>query len=542
MRSNKTTKIAREGAVAGMRLSQAGKFGRVGLAGVVGALGILGLAMLFPSVNRVDAAEITDGASSGVAVKTLPALAITLEVPENENGSGINMEITPMAQGNSFQKQTSNLTVATNNYSGYGIYLYTSNGESTLAPLNPNVESAINAISTDGVTYSDFGGNTWGYSLSKDAVSDATTYSAVPVSGTTPVTTVGEARANDVYNLTFGAAVDLTLPSGDYKNSVVVSVVANAADLSISTIDTMQAMSTEVCENSFEGETKQLIDTRDSKTYYVAKLKDGNCWMTQNLDLDLTTTGLDSTSSDIGSAAYAADGTVKTWDANSQYAPTETITKTTIDTGDTSNYVNTWSWDQGTYVLKYPQKGASCGSVENISACSDFQKIDDSWTGDFTANADTGTYTAVDEANKKYDPHYLIGNYYMWNAAVAGTGGDADGNPIVSKTAEDSICPKGWGLPENGKYGTLLTQYGVNSSVSGTNYNIAGDPLHFVRSGGVSIDSGVLYNAGVGGFYWSSTATSSASTAYGLYFNASDVYPSGYNSRWVGRSLRCVAD
>ena len=31
----------------------------------------------------------------------------------------------------------------------------------------------------------------------------------------------------------------------------------------------------------------QVIDTRDNKVYWIAKLKDGHCWMTQNLDLDL---------------------------------------------------------------------------------------------------------------------------------------------------------------------------------------------------------------------------------------------------------------
>lgn len=53
----------------------------------------------------------------------------------------------------------------------------------------------------------------------------------------------------------------------------------------------MQEMTPESCAASQEGDTKRLIDSRDNKYYWVAKLADGNCWMTQNLDLDLNTVG-----------------------------------------------------------------------------------------------------------------------------------------------------------------------------------------------------------------------------------------------------------
>jgi hypothetical protein len=60
-------------------------------------------------------------------------------------------------------------------------------------------------------------------------------------------------------------------------------------------ISTMQEMSFSVCENSVEGESNTLTDTRDSNSYTVKKLKDGNCWMTQSLKLvDKTITSGDS--------------------------------------------------------------------------------------------------------------------------------------------------------------------------------------------------------------------------------------------------------
>lgn len=48
----------------------------------------------------------------------------------------------------------------------------------------------------------------------------------------------------------------------------------------------MQEMTTDICGKAKENDTKQLVDIRDGKSYWVTKLKDKNCWMTQNLDYD----------------------------------------------------------------------------------------------------------------------------------------------------------------------------------------------------------------------------------------------------------------
>ena len=54
---------------------------------------------------------------------------------------------------------------------------------------------------------------------------------------------------------------------------------------SLSNISTMQEMTDKICANSYKGESRTLIDTRDGSDYTVARLSDGNCWMTQNLRL-----------------------------------------------------------------------------------------------------------------------------------------------------------------------------------------------------------------------------------------------------------------
>ena len=54
--------------------------------------------------------------------------------------------------------------------------------------------------------------------------------------------------------------------------------------------------------------TFALIDTRDNKQYLVRRLADGNCWMVQNLDLDLAsfagTRNLTKENTDLNSKEY----------------------------------------------------------------------------------------------------------------------------------------------------------------------------------------------------------------------------------------------
>ncbi len=53
-------------------------------------------------------------------------------------------------------------------------------------------------------------------------------------------------------------------------------------------------------------------------------------------------------------------------------------------------------------------------------------------------------------------------------------------------------------------------------------------------------DTGIYY-AGKNGYYWSSRADSSTTSAYSLYFNDSSVNPfNGYYYRYRGYSLRCL--
>ena len=317
--------------------------------------------------------------------------------------------------------------------------------------------------------------------------------------------------------------------AGDWKwGSLVVEVgdIVKPLPQNFEEIEYMQHMTPEICASANEGDTKQLTDQRDGKKYWVAKLADGNCWMTQNLDLDLNSLTLTPTDSDV-SASWTFSGS---WYKSAKQGSTD--------------YKAIQGWDLGEYVKTSPTATTSCTSYSDLSEC----------TSQFTSVAGKTAYATdvnggklpadnVAVSGNNYDAHYLVGNYYSWPAATAGSGN----NVSSSGDATDSICPANWRLPlsggsntETGSFYYLLNQYGLTSSPTSGNNNIATSPLYFVRSGYVN-SGGSLGFAGNNGGYWSGRASSS-SYAYYLDFYPSGVRPSDSYSRYRGFSVRCVAD
>ena len=477
--------------------------------------------MLFPI--QPDAAQAEE-ATSKVKLTVNPVISISLQ-------NALNVNVLPTQDG-TFRSNTATLSISTNNETGYSLYMATSNGKNTLASQNPSISNVISAVNggEDGVVSAKFDNNTWGYNLSQEAVSDATAYKAVPTAtGDTALITTESPTEADTYNLTFGTKVDTSLPSGTYSNDVVVSVVANPAFVPVfDGIQTMQEMTSTICADAAENDTAQLTDTRDGKKYWVTKLADGNCWMTQNLDLDL---GVKDGNTDTTVLTPADSDVSNNWTPPRSTEPTGTITSANTDT-------ETYSWDLGVYVKSDPDGYSSyCDGVKGLS---DSSCTSAGWTdvSSMTPMADGTTNEVISTDNNTYNAHYLVGNLYQWNAATAGTGG-AD---VVGRDATDSICPKGWQLPTSnnqnkGSFYLLLDKYGLNSSYNST--TITQSPLYFHPSG--NVNSGSLRYAGNLGYYWSSTAYSSTSYAYYLGFTSGGVNPSYFSFRYYGQSVRCLA-
>ena len=324
--------------------------------------------------------------------------------------------------------------------------------------------------------------------------------------------------------------------AGDWKWG---SFVVEAGDIvkplpqNFEEIEYMQHMTPEICATASNGETKQLTDERDGKKYWVAKLADGNCWMTQNLELDLKGRTLTSEDSDV-SSSWNFDAVGGQW--------YEDVATSEVDSSLIAG------WDFGDYVKSSPTGMEYCinnqSFISNLSSCTrQFTNVSAMEPMTEAINEGKTPDENISIQGNQYDAHYLAGNYYSWAAATAGSGN----NTFSYAYAVDSICPAGWRLPLGGSGGQtqgsfyhLLSQYDVAYNWTSGNNNITTSPLYFVRSGYTG-NANTLSDVGHDGAYWSSRASSSDSVANGLLFYG-QVETARNIGRHAGLSIRCVAE
>ena len=270
---------------------------------------------------------------------------------------------------------------------------------------------------------------------------------------------------------------------------------------------TMQGMTPAICNAATIGSSLQLLDVRDGKLYWVTKLADNNCWMTQNLDLDLD-----------------SNRTYTHWD-------------TDLGWGDPDNLDANASWQPDNSTIDF-----SIGSI--------ITGWQDSGTEPYSANpGDVYFYTSNSDANDiQYNSlqecanvehsdclHYHIGNYYNWSATVASNSTEA----LTKKNtnAPNSICPKGWRLPmtSSKEFKNIIDIYSIDNSGA---LQLRLSPLYFTRSG--YVQNRFTIDPKNKGRYWSSTIAGT-STAYNLFINSANFDPSGSGSgKSIGFSVRCL--
>ena len=344
---------------------------------------------------------------------------------------------------------------------------------------------------------------------------DYSTFQEVPddytlVAKRTAGTDIGTNAEGATLKSTHQAYISKTQPAGTYTGQVKYTLVhphtaekpqkpltCNPSGTTISSIVCMQdinsANKSSILSSMTEDNQYTLTDKRDGKTYTIAKLKDGNIWMTQNLDHDIVTDGsviYDNTTTDLG-----WNSSTNSYDAAS-WIPS-TATSTTIFN---ESYSNPQSYDPGEL---YWNGVVTSGSTNQIST--------------------TG------------EPHYHLGNYYNWTAAVA-----LNNNTFYPQTeATQSICPTGWTLPNNSSYQNLIRQYGWSSHQM-VNPSIWNTAIKTPLSGYI------LYNlewVGYEGSFWTSELTD-------LDFGQGDYLSIDYNDNVYvgtrslvtayGSSIRCL--
>ncbi len=436
--------------------------------------------------------DISAQADSGVTISFTP-----------QSGSA---SLTPMTSDGASAKINVSANVKIASTGGYTIYL----GGKNAALTGEKTGQTISAMSGS-KTFANLDTNTWGYAVAEgSSVSDAATYFALPQGqGISLESKSGnQSNVDKTYAISFATKIGNDKPADVYSNQVTLSVTSTPWQITqLSDISEMQSMTTKICENSSIGDTKQLKDVRDGKYYWVSKLADGKCWMTQNLDLDLSTSKtLTTADSDVSAAGYKP-----------AYDTATTASSSTIENSATAQR----SWSLGNYRITNPNMSSDCGYPKNdASQC----------TGQFTA------YNTPTTANGDVNAHYILGNHYQWNTATAGTGGS-----ITGGQATNSICPKGWRLPTSntgGEFETLVNKLGGTSATN----NVTQAPFYGVRGGHVYQNTNLFAYAGDYGRYWSSTPYSNSTSAYNLNFaGTSNINPSNTNYRRYGFSVRCIA-
>ena len=271
----------------------------------------------------------------------------------------------------------------------------------------------------------------------------------------------------------------------------------------------MQDMTPEICDSIVIGSPyttadiakNTLIDTRNDKTYLVAKYADGHCWMRENLNLSFTET------EGVVNSVVAYDfSTGNTFD----YTP-DNATQTSTGTA--------WSRD------------ASDGARS-------FAQDEDKFLGG-TNIATDGTIMDTGQ------PYERIGVLYNWAAATAQTGPQAAAAGSSGDTeVKTSICPKGWRLPANSgdySFSVLMGSYSLPATNQSQGYSgQLQNPLNFNRPGYYHWSSGAPNYRGTIGGFWSSVGYSSTN-ALRLEFGSSYFSPQYGNYKGYGFSVRCVA-
>lgn len=490
---------------------------RVYLATTAKIVGLAGLFLVLASnfVVRVNAADDKKDASTKVEVN----IAATLDVKVSDT-------VKLAALPGDFVSAPATVAISSNSQYGYTMMLSSMGNDNKMK--SDATEVTVDSDFANQATAKTIPERSWGYSL------DNTNFSAIPTSSAMATINktdkpLDKTRHIKVY---FGAKPGMDNVASDYIGTVLITTFVNGADgepidnskkSGIFSISSMQDMTSNICKATttpsasatkfdWSGMHKDdknyvprtvLSDTRDGKKYLISKLADGNCWMSQNLGLDLKDgTALTSSDSDINST--------NSWTPENS---TETKTGNKWANGKQTPVDHDYSFrptDYGTYYK-------SGTTVSNTP----------------TDNSDEYLYESS-------------GNYYNFYAATAGSGNAK----FKHGDTKDSICPKGWQLPRysgSQSYGNLLSKYGFNGSYSSS---LVLAPLNFNLSGLYNNVTGMGQDQGGGGFYWTASSYNPWNETEGaaddtkaniLYINTSSIDTKNYAFKTYGYNVRCVA-
>ena len=284
----------------------------------------------------------------------------------------------------------------------------TSDEDLTASGLNSIHGNTIPTLTSPASSLS-FPVNHWGYSL------DGVFYYGMPAANENMVElTLSEGSTHETKEIRVGTKVDASLPLDYYYGTINFTVVTSYAPTTIEDILYMQEMNGDVAATMGYNKQYRLRDARDNKEYWVTRLVDDSIWMTQDLDLVLSPdVALNQETTDIKRTLWTPPTGTTDFDRNINATisgPNATYYKTP---GDTSTGVTV------------PAYGRTMDDCLN-------QNLD----------------------NPKFCNHFKEGQTYTFAQALASdSNSDLDlSNEDGLTTFDESICPKGWRLPEQAEF------------------------------------------------------------------------------------------
>lgn len=201
-------------------------------------------------------------------VNVAPSLEVTL------SSSSVVLDLNPNTKTS--DSKDLDIKVSTNNLTGYKLTM-SSTGDATDL-VRDNTADGKNAViptlsAAAGSTAASLTDNTWGYK--KDSGN------FIPyVSGITLLESP-EATNENTSTLSFASKINYSQAAGSYEIGLDFVAVANPV------YPFMQNIDPSLCVTS---SPTTVLDGRDLQEYLIQRLADGNCWMLDNLRLDLTST------------------------------------------------------------------------------------------------------------------------------------------------------------------------------------------------------------------------------------------------------------
>ncbi len=246
-----------------------------GLAGTFGTAVVLTLlALPVISVSSVYA----DGLDYNVQIR--PSLNVTL------SSSTVSLVLNPSTSP--FGKANLDVSVGTNNPTGYKLYINTTNGNDKLTNNTTLTTPVYIDTLSSSTTETTFPANSWGYRISSlssgneggdSSITDTEGNNFFKYTSGAMISSASSAVTNSTSTLTFGAKVDYDKPAGIYSLDFSFRAVPSISTYNIQNLP----------ESECTSDSTVVTDSRDGQAYTVTRLGDGNCWMTQNLRFTGTT-------------------------------------------------------------------------------------------------------------------------------------------------------------------------------------------------------------------------------------------------------------